>query len=257
MSKKRISLTLENDLVRRVDRKVDNNEFSNRSQAIESMIKEYLDHQKIKKAFILAGGDYEGDTPDSMINLNGKPLLEHTLSHLSTQGIEEVIIALGDRHEKIREHFGEAWKGIDITYLIEEEPLGTAGCLLKARKMLEDTFLMINGDILCKIDIKDMSARHRMNKALATISLTTIDDISPYGVVKMKGEKIVGFIEKPSKEKAPSNLINAGVYILEPEVMELIPSETPTQIESLFENLAGKEKLFGYVYEGEWRDIGT
>lgn len=257
MNKKRVSLTLDSGIVEKVDRKVNNKEFSNRSQAIESIVEDFLSHEKVEKAVILSGGETKDEIPESMINYNGKPLLEHTLEHLGTQGIEKVIIALGENHKTVVDHFGENWKGIDIEYFIEDSPLGTAGCLKRIKEKLEDTFLMINGDILCKVDLKDMLARHRRNKSLATIALTTIDDISPYGVVKLKGEKIMGFIEKPSREKAPSNLINAGVYLLEPEVIDEIPKGSPAQIESLFEKLAGEEELYGYVYEGEWRDIGT
>lgn len=257
MNKKRVSLTLDSNLVSRIDRKVENHEFKNRSQAIEKIVRDSINNERVNKALILSGGDFEGKTPESMINFNGKPLLEHTLEHLSTQGIEKVVIALGKEHEKVRNYFGESWKNIEIEYMVEETPLGTAGCLKKAKRKFKDTFIMMNGDIYCKVDLKDMLSRHRRNKSIATIALTTIEDISPYGVAKLKGDKIIGFIEKPSKENAPSNLINAGVYIMEPEVIDLIPEEKPSQIESVFEKLSEGEKLYGYVYEGEWRDIGT
>ncbi|MDY6771286.1 MAG: sugar phosphate nucleotidyltransferase [Candidatus Nanohaloarchaea archaeon] len=259
MAKQRVSLTLDEDLVERIDRKVDTGQYTNRSQAVEQFLKDHLQREKVDTAIILCGG--EKDDPDSMINVNGKPVLQHTIEHLDDSGLERVILAVGTNHESITNHFGKGDDyGLSIEYITEEEPLGTAGSLRRVNDMLQDTFLLMNGDVLCRVDIEDMVKTHRDDDVLSTIALTTVDDISPYGVVRLKGDRIIGFKEKPDEEDAPSNLINAGVYLLEPEVIDMLPSEDQQQkvgVEQLFEKLADRHNLKGYVYEGTWQDLGS
>lgn len=257
MPKKRVSLTLDEDLVNRIDRKVSSNDYTNRSQAIERFLKDYLQREKIETAVLLCGG-HDSD-PECMLKLNGKPLLQHNLEHLETYGIETVILAVGGQHQQIKEHISSNDYDPDIEYITEERPLGTAGGLRRAQDMLDDTFLLLNGDVVCKVDVEDMARTHRRDDVSATMALTTVEDISPYGVVRLKGNRIIGFKEKPSKSEAPSNLINAGVYLLEPRVVEQLPSEDDQQevnVEEIFDRLADEHDLKGYVYEGEWHDLG-
>lgn len=259
MAKKRISLTLDQDLVDRIDRKVEMDDYANRSRAIETFLDEHLRSEKLDLAVVLCGGSK--DDLECMIKVDGKPVLEHTIRHLEESGVEKVILAVGTDHEAITDYFGKGDRfGLDIEYLTEERPLGTAGGLRKLRDMINDTFLLMNGDVLCKVDIDDMTESHRKDQALATMALTTIEDTSPYGVVRLKGSYIIGFTEKPEEGEAPSNLINAGVYMLEPDVIDMLPPEDKQEqinVEDLFEQLAGREKLKGYVYEGEWHDLGS
>lgn len=259
MAKQRVSLTLEENLVERIDRKVQTGNYNNRSQAIETFLTEHLQQERIETAVILCGGSE--DEPECMIHVNGKPVLEHTIEHLEKAGIEQVILAVGSGHESITEHFGKGdTYDLSIEYVTEEEPLGTAGCLRRVNDMLTDSFLLINGDVLCQVDIDDMATTHREDDVLTTMALTTVQDISPYGVVRLKGDRIIGFTQKPDQADAPSNLINAGVYLMEPEVIDMLPSEEEKKrvnVEELFDKLAARDDLKGYVYEGNWQDLGS
>jgi NDP-sugar pyrophosphorylase family protein len=135
--------------------------------------------------------------------------------------------------------------------------MGTAGPLRLAKDKLTKTFIVSNGDELKDINIIDMYDAHKRNRALATIALTTVDDPSQYGVARLEGERIIEFVEKPKKEDAPSNLISAGFYIIEPEVLRMIP-KGPCSIEKeIFPRLAGMGRLYGFPFSGQWFDTGT
>ena len=114
---------------------------------------------------------------------------------------------------------------MNINFIEEERPLGTAGPLKLAKSHLTKSFVVSNGDELKNIDIRDMFETHKQSKALATIALTTVSDPSHYGVARLEGNRIIEFVEKPTREDAPSQLINAGFYIIEPEVIDMIPEK--------------------------------
>jgi NDP-sugar pyrophosphorylase family protein len=264
--KERITITIEKNLIKAIDNKVDGTKIKNRSHAIETIISKALGSGGIKKAFILAGGKgtrlrpITHEIPKPMIPVQGRPILEHVINLFKKYDIRDIIISIGYKGEKIKEYFGDGAKfGIKITYIEETEPLGTAGPLLLAKDLLKETFVMTNADELKDIDLDDMYNFHKANKAMATIALTTVKDPSAYGVAKLRGSKIVEFVEKPKLEEAPSNLINAGLYILEPEVISMVPKRKDVvKIETeVFPKIAKAEKLYGYHFEGQWFDTGT
>ena len=216
-----------------------------------------------KKAVILAGGmgtrlrpiTYE--IPKALIPIGGKTITQHLFELLKKFGVTEIILAVGYLRKKIMDYFGDGSKfGVSVEYIEEEEPLGTAGPLKKAKDLLNEAFIVSNGDELKDINIKEMYALHKENKALATIALTKVDDPSKYGVARLSGSKILEFIEKPKKEDAPSNLINSGFYILEPEVIDMIPEGFAMLEKDIFPKLAKEGRLFGYPFSGYWSDIG-
>lgn len=218
----------------------------------------------IKKAIILAGGQgtrlrpltYE--IPKALIPIHGKTITEHLFDLLKKYGIKDIILAVGYMREKIKNCYNNGTKfGINLSYVEEEEPLGTAGPLRLAKNMLKETFIVSNGDELKDINIPEMYNLHKKSKALATIALTAVDDPSAYGVAKLEGSKIIEFVEKPKKEEAPSNLINAGFYILEPEVISLIPEGFAMLEKDVFPKLAKEGKLYGYHFKGQWFDTGN
>ncbi|MEM2138742.1 MAG: NDP-sugar synthase, partial [Candidatus Woesearchaeota archaeon] len=139
----------------------------------------------------------------------------------------------------------------------EKEPLGSSGAIKLASKYLNETFIVTNGDELKDINIDEMYEFHKKNKAKVTVALTTVQDPSAYGVAKLEGNKILAFIEKPKKEEAPSNLINSGLSIWEPEVIKLIPDGFSMYEKDIFPKLASEQKLFGYIFSGQWFDTGT
>ena len=123
--------------------------------------------------------------------------------------------------------------------------------------MLTESFIVSNGDELKDINIEEMYQLHKESNALVTIALTTVEDPSKYGVARLSGSKILEFVEKPKKEEAPSKLINSGFYIMEPEVIDLIPKGFSMLEKDVFPKLAKMGRLFGYPFSGQWFDTGN
>ncbi len=261
--KERVTLTIEQNILNKVDNTVDGFKVKNRSHAVEMLLVRALGSSDLKTAFVLAGGKgtrfkpITEEIPKPMIPLQGKPLLQHTIDLLRKYGITHVIISLGYKGDKIKEYFGDGSRfGVRITYVEEEEPQGTAGPLRLAKDLLKETFVMCNADELKEIDLLDMYLFHKEHNAVATIALTTVDNPSAYGVAKLQGNKIYEFIEKPINP--PSNFINSGLYILEPVVLGFVPKEGFAMIEKdVFPQIAKKQKLVGYPFTGYWRDLGN
>jgi NDP-sugar pyrophosphorylase family protein len=160
--------------------------------------------------------------------------------------------------DKIKEYFGNGSRlGVNISYIEEKEELGTAGPLNLAKDKLNETFIMCNGDVLANIDLNDLASFHEDREGVATIALTAVSNPSRFGAARLRGDNILEFIEKPPVGKEPSNLINAGVYILEPEVLKYIPKGRAMMEKDVFPKLAKKGKLFGYHFDGQWFDTGT
>ncbi len=262
--KERVTLTLDEDLLKQIDLKIDGHKIKNRSHAIELFLMQALGNNKPKKAIIMAGGKgtrlkpITHEIPKPLVPLHDKPILQHTIDLLRKYGIKEIIISVGYKADKIKEYFGNGRRfGVNIIYVEEDEPLGTGGPLRLAKEFLTDTFVMCNADELKNIDLFDMYMFHKQNKGKATIALTTVEDPSAFGVAKLKGNKIVEFIEKPKKGTEPSKLINSGLYIMEPEAIDLVkPGKSMVEID-VFPRIAKEGKLFGYPFSGQWFDTGT
>ncbi|MBW2999544.1 nucleotidyltransferase family protein, partial [Candidatus Woesearchaeota archaeon] len=246
------------------DSNVDSVNIKNRSHAIEVLLTKSLKVNVPKKAVILAGGKgtrlrpitYE--LPKALIPVQGKTLTEHIFDLFKKYEITEIFLAVGHMKEKIKEYFGDGSKfGVKISYFEENEPLGTAGPLKLGKEILKESFIVSNGDELKNINIEEMYKLHKEKKALVTIALTTVEDPSAYGVARLDGNKILEFVEKPKKGKAPSNLINSGFYIIEPEVIDMIPDGFAMLEKDVFPKLAAKGKLFGYPFSGQWFDTGN
>lgn len=216
----------------------------------------------IKTAFLLCGGKgtrlrpitYE--MPKALIPVQGKALLEHTLDLLKRHDISRVIISVGYLKDMIEKHFGDGSRfGLDIMYIEESKPLGTAGPLRLAKDLLKETFIVSNGDELKDIDIARMHELHSKSGASATIALTEVDDPTRYGVAVMESDKILEFKEKP--KVPPSNLINSGFYIMEPEVLKMVPTGQSSLERDIFPRIAQSGKLFGFPFKGQWFDCGN
>lgn len=230
MKREQVTVTLRSDILGRVDERIDGIRIRNRSHAIEVLLEKATSVGSIKKAFILAGGKgtrmrpFTYEIPKPMIPVKGKPLVQHIIELLRKHDIRDIILSTGYMSDKIKEHFGNGSKfGVSISYCEEKKEMGTAGALRLAKDMLDTPFLMFNGDVLSNIDLTDLVRMHNEKKAHATIALTQVDDPSTFGVAKMKGDKILEFIEKPKRGKEPSKLINAGVYAINPEIIKMIP----------------------------------
>jgi len=262
--KERVALTIDSSLLEIVDSTVDGNIVKNRSRAIEFLLRKAIGANVPKQALILAGGEGKRlrplthEMPKPMIPLQGKPIMEHTVDLLLKFDIRTIVISIGYKGEMVKEKFGDGSRfGAKFFYVEEKQPLGTGGPLTLAMEHIDGPFVMCNADELKNIDLADMYRVHQENQALCTIALTTVADPSAYGVVKMQGSRITEFIEKPDRSAAPSKLINAGLYIVEPEVMQMA-GPGPCSIEKeIFPKLAAMGKLMGYPFSGQWFDTGT
>ena len=186
------------------------------------------------KTLILAAGEgtrlhpLTVDMPKPMVPINNRPLLEITIDQLCRQGLTELIINLHHRPKAIIDHFGHgATFGVNITYSYEEELLGTAGAIKKVGSLLQDTFVVIYGDVLSNIDYQRLISFHKKKGALVTLSLYRVDNPTQVGLVEIdKDNRVTAFKEKPDADQVFTNLANAGVLICEPGILDAIPEAT-------------------------------
>ncbi len=216
------------------------------------------------KALILCAGEGTRmnpitlEIPKPMLPIKGKPVLEHIISLFKEYSINDIIINVYHLKQKIKDYFKDGRDfGINISYIEEEILSGTAGPIKKISKEIDDTFFVSNGDELKDLDLDKMYDFHKKNKAFATIALKEVKNPSKYGVVKLNKDKIIDFVEKPEKGKEPSNLINAGLYLFEPEVIKYIPDGFSKLEVDIFPKLIRKGKVFGYKFNGQWFDTGN
>ncbi len=200
--------------------------------------------------------------PKQLLPLGSSTLIEYMIEKLAGQGINEIILAVGYRPDKIQEALGDgAHLGVTLHYSLEDEPLGTAGPIKQAETYLRGSgeFLVLNGDIVSDIDYQQLLDQHRSHQAIASIALYQVDNPSRYGVVDITPEgRIRAFHEKPAAGTAPSNLINAGCYVLDESVLSQIPAGKRVSIErEIFPNLCKNRIVFGWEHKGLWIDTGT
>jgi len=217
------------------------------------------------QAVILAGGlgtrlrPLTASVPKPILPLAGRPFLTFMLDWLARHGVDEAILSCGFLGEAVERVLGAERRGMRLRYVTEEEPLGTAGPVALAARSggLDDRFLVLNGDVLTDIDLTAELRRHERTGARATLALTAVEDTTGYGVVPTTADgHVEAFLEK-SGEPAPTNRINAGAYVLEHEVIDLIPAGRAVSFErEVFPALVGGG-LYGYLAAGYWIDIGT
>ena len=219
------------------------------------------------KAVILVGGlgtrlhPLTFDMPKSVLPVLNRPFMEYTFAYLLQSGIKDIILTVNYLPDIIRDYFGDGSRyGVNLIYCHEQEPMGTAGAIKNAENYLDSTFVALNGDIFTDLDLGDMLEIHRMKKAKTTISLQWVDDPSAFGVVETDADhRVLRFIEKPPRAEAKTNWINAGIYMLEPEVLKHVPENTHYMVEKgLFPALLDMgEPVYSYQFRGYWLDMGT
>jgi mannose-1-phosphate guanylyltransferase len=218
------------------------------------------------KAVILSGGfgtrlrPLTINTPKSMVPVLNIPFLEYFIKRLKAHKVSDIALAVSYLAEPIKDYFGDGSRfDVKLSYTVEETPLGTAGAVKNAGGFIDEPTLVFNGDIFTDLDITAMIENHKHNKAMLTIALTPVEDPTSYGLVETDNRnKIVRFLEKPNPDEITTNMINAGTYILEPEVISLIPSQTNCSFErDIFPLLLREKKdVFAYPEDCYWMDIG-
>lgn len=220
------------------------------------------------KAVILVGGlgtrlrPLTFNTPKAMMPVLNVPFLEYVIRRLSSHNVRDIVLAISHLAQPIENYFGDGCKlGVSLSYTTEETALGTAGAVKNAGKYLDnEACLVLNGDIFTDLDLTDMISFHRRSQSVATIALTPVENPTLYGLVETDDHgRITRFLEKPAWEDVTTNMINAGTYILEPEVLAAIPPQTNFSFEhQVFPPLLEQGKpIYAFPSLCYWMDIGT
>jgi mannose-1-phosphate guanylyltransferase len=217
------------------------------------------------QALVLAGGEgtrlrpLTSTVPKPVVPLVDRPFIAFMLDWLRRHGVDEVILSCGHLASGVRDVLGDgSAHGVRLRYVEEPRPLGTGGALKHAEALLDERFLMLNGDVLTDIDVTAQLAQHEATGARATLGLYPVEDPSAYGLVRLDaGARVTEFVEKPAPDQIDTHNISAGVYVLERSVLDLLEPGRAASIErEVFPQLVGKG-LFGHVARGYWMDIGT
>ncbi|MHB1356014.1 MAG: sugar phosphate nucleotidyltransferase [Anaerolineae bacterium] len=219
------------------------------------------------KAVVMAGGAGSRlrpltiNRPKPMVPMVNKSVIGHILDLLKRHGITEVIITLQYMAEDIQDHLGDGHNlGMNIQYSIEETPLGTAGSVKQAQAWLDDTFIVISGDAVTDIDLESVISFHKAKKAIATLTLYRVPNPLEYGVIIVNDEgRVQQFLEKPSWGEVISDTVNTGIYVLEPQVLDLFEPGVPFDFsKDLFPILLSRvDPMYGYIADGYWCDVGN
>ncbi len=220
------------------------------------------------RAVVLVGG--EGTrlrpltltTPKQMLPVVEQPMIERVIGHLADHGIDEAVLSLGYRPDAfISAYPSGTIAGVRLTYAVEPTPLDTAGAIGFAARHagIDETFVVVNGDVLTDSDLSELVEFHRLRGAEATIGLTPVDDPSAFGVVPTDDDgRVQAFIEKPPRDEAPTNLINAGMYVFEPALLHRIAEGRRVSIErETFPDLVKDLTLYALGSDAYWLDTGT
>lgn len=196
--------------------------------------------------------------PKPLVPVANVPIIRRIIDKMP-KDVDKVVLAVNYKLEQLQAYFDEVDVGREVVLVEEKEPLGTAGAIKNVEREIDGPFFVFNGDILDSLDLDAFRRFHEKRKAFGTLSLWHVEDPRHFGVMEMRGERIVRFVEKPAtREEAPSQLANAGTYLLEPEVFDFIPAGKAVSVErETFPAVldAGKA-LYGYPFEGYWVDAG-
>lgn len=260
MNRSRITITIRTDFLRRVDNLIDGTKIKNRSHAIESLLSKDFQSRSLRKAVVLSGGKgikAKGSNEEIsrvLAPYKGKLFIEHVFAWLHAEGIEEVIISASSLSGSVKEAVGSGNKsGLAVSYLSKDE--GTASVLRYLVNLIDDTFLMMNGDVLSSADLTEMFEFHKKCGGVCTVGMISVKEPSSFGNIVLSGNRIVDFIEKPRAGKEESYLVNAGIYLMEPEIFNLVSPQSVSLERDLFPKLAKRGELFGYYLEGEWTSL--
>jgi mannose-1-phosphate guanylyltransferase len=201
-------------------------------------------------------------TPKPMLPVGGQPMIERTIRLLAAHGVEEVVLSLGFGSEAFAQAYPDGTcAGVPLHYAVEPEPLDTAGAVRFAAEQagITERFIVANSDVMTQLDLTELVAFHDAHGAEGTIALTPVDDPSHFGVVPTDADgRVEAFVEKPAPGTAPTNLINAGFYVLEPSVLaRIVPGERVSIERVTFPAIVADRALYALADQGYWIDVGT
>lgn len=223
--------------------------------------------KKTLKAVILVGGQgtrlrpLTYNTPKPMVPVLNLPFLEHVIRNLKEHNVTEIVMAQHYLAASMREYFGDGSKfGVKLYYVMEDSPLGTAGAIKNVEGFFNSTFIVLNGDIFHNRDFTALLKYHRRHRAKVTIVLSPVEDPTAYGLVETdKRGRVTRFLEKPKLEDVTTNMINAGTYLIEPDVLQRIPADAKFSWErDVFPQMVAEGlPVYGYPTDNYWMDTGT
>ena len=220
------------------------------------------------RAVVLVGGfgtrlrPLTNDRPKQMLPIVGVPMIERVVATLGSHGVTEAVLSLGYRPDAFTDAYPDGiCAGVLLHYAVEPDPLDTAGAVRYAALSagIDDTFIVVNGDVLTDLDVTELWNFHKSHGAEGTIALTPVDEPSHYGVVPIDDDgRVIEFVEKPAPGTAPTNWINAGTYVLEPSVFDRIAADRRVSIErKTFPSMVADESLYALHSDAYWIDAGT
>lgn len=250
----RISITLRPEIVELLDSRIDGTKIRNRSHAVEQFLKQAL-LSPTGQAVILVGSEDK-----TLTNICGETALDKILHRLEKAGIHKIIICCKPTCKKLRKFLQKKRFSHFEFIFTKNEGKGTAAALLECRKELDpETFLFIYGDIVAELDIYDFVDFHVSHNRLATMLITSVADPLPWGIVKVKRNRVIDFYEKPSSSKTIhnrlTNLINAGIYAFQPEIFGYLNKRTKNIETDVVPKLIQEHQLYSYLLDGAWFNI--
>jgi len=259
--RERLTITLRSDLLKHVDHMIDGKEARNRSHAIETALAEKFGGTSVNSAIILGGGkgvSVNGKkTSPLLVKHGGKLLIERHIEKLKSIGVRELILAVGDFGDAVRDVVGDG-AAHDLKVVYFEHDFGTAGALRQARSILKNTFIMFNGHIVVDdLDLEDMIVAHKNEKALMTMALVSVPAPESYGQVVLRGTTVTDYVEKPGNDKTVSHIVNAGVYLIESDVCQQVRPEKESLEKDVIPSLVADNQLRGYMLDVPWERIDS
>ena len=202
--------------------------------------------------------------PKTMLQVGGKPILQYNLEALRDAGIKDIVMVVGYKKEAIEDYFGDGSSfGVNITYITQEKRLGTAHAIKSVSNAVDNEFIVLNGDIIVDPGlIIDLIRKYKSDGASSILMLTEVEDPSSFGVVEMEGDRIINIIEKPAPQEAPSNLINAGIYLFNKTIFEAIDKTEKSErgeyeiTDSLLIQMRENKLVIGLKSKNKWIDVG-
>lgn len=248
--REKVSISVDKNLVKKVDQTIDGVYIKNRSQAFEFLLRKVFVDEQVISAVLLIGGS---KTKTLFRKIGNKTLIEHQIEKMKQIGVKNIFVPADETtRNKIFDLVGDGSDfGLRITFLKEKHPLGTAGATKLAQKHINSTFIVLCGDVFFDFDIKEMIRFHKEKGVIATIALTTVEKRISTDNIELKGDLVKSFVYA---SRSKSFLTNAGIYVFEPEIFELLPRKGSLEMD-VFPKLAKDNKIVAFNFSGKWRHI--
>ncbi|MFA6475254.1 MAG: nucleotidyltransferase family protein [Patescibacteria group bacterium] len=256
IGKDRLTITMRQDVLAALDSFINGDTIRNRSQAIEHIVARHLG-TGIDTCVILASGR-EDQSIKCLKRVQNRPVIAYTIEMLRLANIHNIIMVINKKCPDIKQYLGNGLQyRVNIQYIEEDNPTGTAQSLQKVKGLIDKTFLLLYGDVLADIDIQELVRfHHDMDHIIMTLAVTAATNPSLYGVAELQGKRIYRLIEKPTQLKK-SNLVVAGVAVCEPELFKEIPEhcENKYLARDILPDLAHRGQIGGYPFSNKWFDV--